>query len=276
MRELPEVEVLRRDLDRECAGKKVKSVEAESMALLGRYNNRKSFQQKLDGVKVNGVTRKGRLLIFDLGEELMVVTVGEHTSLVRATNRAAAIDGTEITITFTQHGGLRIIDAEGTGDINVIPTEEFDETYPEVAELGLDPIAEPVSWTAFGEMLIRSKTKLKTLLVDDSFVSGIGAMYADEILFTAGLRYDRMSDTLSTQEIRRLYRALVETVHDAIKYRGTTLEGDTFVDAFGEPGEYQDHLLVYGKDGELSPRSRTPILRAKFAGQWTYFCDTQV
>ncbi len=276
MRELPEVEVLRRDLDRECTGKKVKSVEAESMALLGRYNNRKSFQQKLDGVKVNGVTRKGRLLIFDLGEELLVVTVGDHTSLVRATNRAAAIDGTEVTITFTQHGGLRIIDAEGTGDLNVIPVEEFDETYPEVAELGLDPIAEPVSWTAFGEMLIRSKTKLKTLLIDDTFVSGIGSMYADEILFTAGLRYDRVSDTLSTQEIRRLYRALVETVHDAIKYRGTTLEGGTFVDAFGEPGEYQDHLLVYGKAGELSPRSRTPILRSKFGGEWTYYCDTQV
>jgi len=124
--------------------------------------------------------------------------------------------------------------------------------------------------------LMQRQTKLKTLITDDAFLVGIGDMYADEILFGAGLRFDRLSNTLSTQEVRRLYRALVETLHEAIKYRGTTLENGAYRDAFGEPGVYAEHLQVYGRAGDLSPRSRTPIQRVKFGGSWTYYCDTQV
>ena len=98
-------------------------------------------------------------------------------------------------------------------------------------------------------------------------------MYADEILFNAGLRYDRLSNSLTTQEIRRLYRALVETLHDAVKYRGSTVEDSPYVDAFGEAGSYQEHHAVFQKDGELSPRNRKPISKVKFGGEWTYYCE---
>ncbi len=277
MLELPEVETVRRDLEREIAGKKIKTVEAESMSLLGEYKNRKAFTSKFDGQKVVSVTRQGLRLLFNLDDEnVLVITPGETTNVVRNANRDATKPGTEVVMTFTQHGGVRFIDTTGSGDLFFIPIEEFDEHFPEVADLGLDPIEEAMSWTQFGELLIRNKTKLKSLLTNDKIIVGIGNMYADEILFTAGLRHDRVSDTLSTQEIRRLYRALVETLHDAIKYRGTSLEDGTYVDAFGNPGDYQDHLQVYGKAGDLSPRSRTPIQRVKFSGNWTYYCDTQV
>ena len=154
--------------------------------------------------------------------------------------------------------------------------QALEAEHPELVGLGVDPIEEPMSWTHFGELLMRQPTKLKTLITDDSFLVGIGPMYADEILFTAGLRYDRMSDTLSTHEVRRLYRALVETLHEAVKYRGTTLEGGSYVDGFGEPGEYAQNLQVFGRAGDLSPRSRAPIKRVKFGGAWTYYCETQV
>lgn len=85
-----------------------------------------------------------------------------------------------------------------------------------------------------------------------------------------------MSDSLTSQEIRRLHRALVGTLHDAIKFRGTSLPDRVFVDPHGTPGEYANHLMVWGKEGELSPRSRLPIQRVKFRGTWTYFCQTQV
>ena len=68
-----------------------------------------------------------------------------------------------------------------------------------------------MSWIDFGRMLIAKPVKLKALLMDQKFIAGIGNIYSDEILYAAGLRYDRMSDTLTTQEIRRLYRAMVET-----------------------------------------------------------------
>ena len=76
--------------------------------------------------------------------------------------------------------------------------------------------------------------------------------------------------------MRRLYRSLVETLHNVIKYRGTTLEDRPWADVFGEPGVFDQHIQVYQREGELSPRSRTPIQRAKFKGDWTYFCETQV
>ncbi|MDH3704639.1 MAG: hypothetical protein OES57_01140 [Acidimicrobiia bacterium] len=277
MLELPEVETIRRDLDRELNGKKFKSVEAESMAVLGRYNNRKSFTAKFDGQKILGVERRGLTLLLPLdSDETLVVNLGPDTNLIRATNRATSIPNTEVVFTFTQHGGLRVVDPGGDGDLHLCPNDELDDEHPELAGLGIDPIEEPLSWTHFGELLMQRETKLKTLITDDAFLVGIGDLYADEILFTAGLRFDRLSNTLSTQEVRRLYRALVETLHEAIKYRGTTLEGGSYRDAFGEPGIYAEHLQVYGRDGDLSPRSRTPIQRVKFGGSWTYYCDTQV
>jgi formamidopyrimidine-DNA glycosylase len=90
------------------------------------------------------------------------------------------------------------------------------------------------------------------------------------------LRYDRMSNQLSTQEIRRLYRSVVGILHDAIKYRGTTLEDGRYHDLSGQPGEYGAQLAVYERAGELSPRSRTPIQKATFKGHKVFYCTTQV
>ena len=75
--------------------------------------------------------------------------------------------------------------------------------------------------------------------MDQQFVAGIGNLYSDEILFAAGLRYDRSSDSLSATEIRRLYRAMVETLAEAIKHRGSTLADEQYRDLFGEIGDYQ-------------------------------------
>ena len=113
---------------------------------------------------------------------------------------------------------------------------------------------------------------MKSLLMDQKFICGLGNIYSDEILFTAGLRYDRMSNTLSSQEVRRLYRAIQETMQEAIRYRGTTLDDEAYVDLFGEPGEYQKELKVYGRAGEPCRRCRTPIKSVRLGNRSAYFC----
>jgi len=277
MFELPEVETVRRDLDRDLVGKKVKEADAMSMKTLGRYKNRKAFTSQLDGMKITSVERRGLYITIVLdGESTLVVDLGSSGSLRRNANKDAVDPDTEIVITFTQHGQLRLLDAEGTATAFIVDTEALDDELPELDGYGLDPVEEPVSWTAFGRTLLSHHTKLKTLITDSSFVVGIGDIYADEILFHAGLRHDRMSDSLSSQEIRRLHRSLVGTLHDAIKYRGTSVAARPFIDPFGQPGEFADHLEVWGKHGDLSGRSRLPIQRVKFGGSWTYYCDTQV
>jgi len=277
MFELPEVETVRRDLDKDLVGKRVKLVEAAGMKVLGRYKTRKSFADQLPGWKITGVSRAGLyiLIAFD-SESTMVVNLGSTGSLRRHANKDPHDPDTEIVVTFTQHGQLRLIDPEGTSNVFVIDSDALSEEIPEIEDYGLDPVESPVSWTAFGRELLQRGTKLKTLLMDPTFVVGIGNIYADEILYQAGLRYDRSSETLSSQEMRRLHRAVVGTLHDAIKHRGTSTPDRLFVDPFGKPGEFGEHLEVWGKHGDLSGRSRRPIKRAKFGGSWTYFCDTQV
>ncbi len=274
--ELPELEMVRRDLEREVVGRKVKEATASGMTVLPRYKNRKSFANQLDGVKITGVIRQADFLLFPLdSEDILVIHMG-NGMLRRNANKDKEEKGTEIVITFTQGGQLRFVDPEGTGEVAVVPKDDIMSEFPQLNDPALDPIDTPLSWLAFRDLIESHPTTLKELLIDGQAIVAIGPMYADEVLFDAGLRYDRSSTTLSTQEVRRLYRSLVETLHNVIKYRGTTLEDRPWADVFGEPGIFDQHLQVFGRDGELSPRSRTPIQRAKFKGEWTYFCETQV
>jgi len=275
--ELPEVEIIRYALDREVAGRKVKTVEAASMAVLGRYRNRKQFASAVEGRKLGAVRRIGLLLVTELeGEDLLVIRPGAGATIRRHAARDAVAPGTELTITFTVGGQVRLIDPGGASEACVIAGGELMAEFPELASLGMDPAGEMIPWTTFGGQVLGRSMPLKDLLCDDSIVVGVGDVYSDEILFHAGLRHDRLSDALSHQEVRRLHQALIQVVNDAIKYRGTDLEERPFVDVFGEPGIYGEHLAVYGRAGALSERNRTPIQRTKYKGRWTYYCDTQV
>jgi len=181
-----------------------------------------------------------------------------------------------VVITFTQGGDRRIIDPDNSAEVTAVLTEEIDTIVPPANARGLDLLADPISWVDFS-YFIRARTEpLRLLLTDPEVFVGIGDIYADEILFDAGLRYDRPADKLTTMEVRRLHRSLVGVLHDAIKYRGTSLEDRPFIDLNGDPGEFADHLAVYGKNGELSPRNRQPIEKAQFKGTTVYFCGTQV
>jgi formamidopyrimidine-DNA glycosylase len=130
-----------------------------------------------------------------------------------------------------------------------------------------------VSWTSFARVLLSRSAKLKNLLTDPHVVAGIGPIYSDEILWEAGLRYDRTSDSLSSQEIRRLFRALVETLHEAVKHRGTTIDDFPFVDLYGKPGDYQDELKVFAREGEPCRRCRAPIVKSRVANKPLYHCE---
>jgi formamidopyrimidine-DNA glycosylase len=206
-----------------------------------------------------------------------VIQLGETTRLRRQQNKEAVEKGTAMVITFTQGGQLRIVDPKRQASVELLDDEQFAERHPEVVGLGLDPADEPISWTTFGEALLRRDDRLKAVLMDPTFLVGIGPMYSDEILFHAGLRYDRIASGLNTQEIRRLYRAVVETVHEAIKYGGTSIGPDGWVGLDGSPGDYGQHLTVYKRDGEMSPRARGPIVKVRYGSGYTYFCEqTQV
>ena len=129
-----------------------------------------------------------------------------------------------------------------------------------------------MSWEHFGSLLAQRHAKLKPLLMDQRFLAGLGNIYSDEILWGAGLRWERMSDTLTAQEVRRLYRSMMETLQEAVKHRGSSLADEQYVDLFGKPGEFQHHHNVYAREGEACPRCRHVIVRERVSGRSTFFC----
>ena len=107
--------------------------------------------------------------------------------------------------------------------------------------------------------------------MDQKFIAGIGNIYSDEILWGAGLRWDRMSDALTSEEVRRLYRSMMETLQEAVKHRGSSLADEQYVDLFGRPGEYQHFHNVYAREGLSCPRCRHDIVRERVSGRSTFY-----
>ena len=275
MPELPEIETLRRGLERETVGRRVKSVDVPVAKAVHRNGSRKAFQGRLEGAKIKSVDRRGSLLVFTLDSgELLVFDIGATGRLLRAAPKDEAAKDTQLVITFTQGGQLRLADPEHAAEAFVV-TPTCSRRVPELADLGLDPVASPVSWTAFAQSLVnRRNEKLKPLLLDQTFVVGLGGLYADEILHDAGLRPDREVSTVSTMEIRRLYRSLVEILHEATKHHGTSTEEHPFTDLHGKEGSFQDELQVWGRDGEPCRRCRQTVTKQRSGGRVTYWCPS--
>ncbi|HWH35397.1 MAG TPA: bifunctional DNA-formamidopyrimidine glycosylase/DNA-(apurinic or apyrimidinic site) lyase [Acidimicrobiales bacterium] len=272
MPELPEVETLRGDLEKEVVGRRIKTVEVSGMRAVRRHPNKKHFISKVEGRKIEGVTRRGKYLLLALGEEVLVIHLGMSGQLLKTAAKDPVAAHTHVTFTFTQGGQLRFVDPRTFGEMFAVTTEALVADVPEISEQGFDPVVDVMSWDAFGARLRARKVKLKTLLMDQRFVAGIGNIYSDEILWAAGLRNDRSSDSLSTQEVRRLYRALLETLNDAIKHRGSSLADQQYRDLYGVVGNYQSEHNVYAREGEACRRCRAPIQRSRWSQRSTFYC----
>ncbi|HSL58444.1 MAG TPA: bifunctional DNA-formamidopyrimidine glycosylase/DNA-(apurinic or apyrimidinic site) lyase [Acidimicrobiales bacterium] len=274
MRELPEVETIRRGFDKEVVGKKVKTVDVTGMSAVGRHPNKKHFAHKLEGAKITGVERRGTALVAPLDtDDVLLIELGSSGTLRKSAAKDEITDDTQVVITFTQGGQLRLLDGADTARMSVLAADDLATEHPELASLGLDPVESPISWVVFGELLRRHDTKLRPLLLDQRIIAGLGDLYVDEILFASGLRPDRTAGTLSSQEVRRLYRSVVEIMHDAMKYRGTSLDGDGFTDIYGGAGDYGDHLQVHGREKQACRRCRTPIVKARVANATAFLCE---
>jgi formamidopyrimidine-DNA glycosylase len=291
--ELPEVETLRQDLAKEVAGRKIKTVSVANGRSVRRHPSAKHFRALLEGRTVKVVSRFGKYLLIGLDNgDTLVVHLGMSGQLLRVKSpKEPKPKHTHVVITFTQGGELRYVDPRTFGEMFVSTRPAEDGAAPvgattaaadgaavrrgvhELSHLGFDPIEDMMSWERFAVMLRQHHAGLKSLLMDQQFVAGIGNLYSDEILFAAGLRYDRPSDKLSAIETRRLYRAMVETLAEAIKHRGSTLADEQYRDLFGEVGDYQGSHQVYDREGQPCRRCRNQIVRVRTGGRSTFFCD---
>jgi formamidopyrimidine-DNA glycosylase len=265
MPELPEVETIRRDLQGEVVNRKIKSVEVRNGRTVGRHPSAKAFRAQLEGRSIAAINRSGTYLLLVLDDgAILVIHLGVSGQLHKVKNvKEAKVPHTHAVITFTQGGQLRFVDPKSFGEmfVSAVPAEGG-QALPELIHLGFDPLEDIMSWEKFW-----------VLLMNQDFVAGIGTMYADEILFAAGLRYDRQSNSLSSQEVRRLYRSMVEILAEAVKRRGSSTASDENRDLFGGVGDYQDQHQAFDREGLACRRCRSVIVKVKSGGRSTFFCE---
>jgi formamidopyrimidine-DNA glycosylase len=274
MPELPEVETVRRDLDREFAGKKVKAVQVTGARSV-RRGTKAQLSKRLAGRTFKAAKRKGKyvIVVLDSGEWL-VIHLRMSGQLLKATPKAPKPKHTHVVIEFTQGSQLRFVDPRTFGEVFLVDPAKLAEEAPDVAELGWDPLEDAMLWVDFARIVLSRRQQLKALLTDQKVIAGLGNIYSDEVLHAAGLRYDRQSNTLTVQEVRRLFRAILEVVHEAVAARGSSLPDEQYVDLHGRPGAYQDHHQVYGREGKACPRCRSTVERTKWGGRSTFYCPS--
>jgi formamidopyrimidine-DNA glycosylase len=296
MPELPEVETVRASLARDLVGKKIKSAAVNNGRVVRRHKSVKEFRALVEGHSLRSVERLGKNLVVGLdGGNHLVIHLGMSGQLLKARGpKDPKPKHTHVVIAFTQGGELRFVDPRTFGELYVsVPPPEGEEPevskfarlsiggeglalrreVPELAHLGVDPFEDQIGWDRLAAILRSRTTPVKAVLTDQDIICGIGNIYADEILFASGLRYDRAAESLSTIEIRRLHRSIIEVLTEAIKYGGSTLDDEQFVDPDGKPGTFQQFHQVYNREGQPCPLCRQPIQRVVFRQRATFFCD---
>ncbi len=295
MPELPEVETVRGVLAREIVTKKIKLVHVTDGRAVRRHKTAKEFRDQLEGRTIKAVERLGKNIVVELDDaHHLVVHLGMTGQVLRAKSaKEPKPKHTHVVIAFTAGDELRYVDQRTFGELFVSTPPAEDEVaeiskyarlaiggdglrirrqVPELAHLGIDPFEDQVGWDRFAAILRSRTLALKTLLTDQDIVAGVGNIYADEILFGAGLIYDRVSESLSAIEIRRLHRTITEVLTEAIKQGGTTLDDEMFLNPDGEPGAFQNYLQVHTREGQPCYQCRTPISKVVFHQRATYFC----
>ncbi|HEX9343476.1 MAG TPA: DNA-formamidopyrimidine glycosylase family protein [Actinomycetota bacterium] len=286
MAELPEVETLRHDLDKEIVGRKIRDVEVAASRVVRRHRNRPDFCRQLSARRVAAIGRSGPHLLIGLDSgDTLVLTLGASGRLLRERSAAPVERHTNAVITFATGGGLRVLGLAADGELFVLGAGDRDG----LAALGhaaLDPLADAVAWPSFGAMVTAGRGPLRALLTGGALLAGVGPIYADEILWASGLRFDHDAGSLRAQEVRRLHRAVQEILQEAVRLRGSSVGDDPWLDLHGNKGEYQERLRAYQREGQPCQRCRSPLVAERLAhgdaqsdadsdaqiGDVTYYC----
>lgn len=273
MPELPEVETVRRGLDRFAVGRRVDRVEVGRERTV-RRTSPEAVIAGLSGTTILAAHRRGKYLLLplDSGDEVMIhLRMSGQVLVARAgTERPKH---THVVLHLDDGNELWFVDPRTFGEVVVFDPSNVVVEIPDLALLGPDPIADEITLGQFRRLLRSRHRQLKPLLLDQHVIAGIGNIYADEVLHEARLRPDRASDQLSTVSERRLHSAIHRILREAIEAGGSTLGDAQYVDLLGARGSYQDAHHVYGRTGERCRTCGVGFIRRTITAQRsTHFC----
>ena len=265
MPELPEVEVTRLSFADRIAGAKIERVRIGKPLRwpLGLQADR------LAGRIVRGVRRRGKYLLLDLDQGLLLLHLGMSGSLRFAANQPepGAHDHFDLV---TTRGTLRLNDPRRFGAVVYVPAEDAQECIKLLGRLGVEPLTEAFEPAAFHAGLKRRNAPVKQVLLAGDLVVGVGNIYASEALFLAGIRPTSRASRISRPRADRLHAAVREVLARAVAKGGSTLRD--FSNAHGESGYFQLEAMVYDRAGEPCRICATPVKLIRQGQRATYYC----
>jgi len=266
MPELPEVETVVRELSEVLIGRIITGVTVRwprTVAVPGP----EEFRSGLAGRRVDSVSRRGKYIVIGLDRGTLLIHLKMSGRLLIVPGDAPPEPHSHTVFDLDDQRQLRFRDTRKFGRVYLVA-----DPAQITGELGPEPLADDFTFEEFCGALARRAGRLKSLLLNQQFLAGLGNIYADESLFAARLHPLRRADSLEAEEQLRLYEAIRTVLCRAVAGRGTTLEDGGYVDARGRPGDYQEEIAVYGRKGQPCPVCGAPIERIVLGGRSTHFC----
>jgi formamidopyrimidine-DNA glycosylase len=269
MPELPEVETIKRTLEARIKGLSVVSAEIFLPKLI-RMPGVEEFKALLTGRKFLSLERRGKYLLLRLSHGLvMVIHLRMTGRLVYLPASADMAPHTHLIINLDDGCQMRYSDIRRFGTVSLVPASELDKLSG-LRSLGKEPFDREFTRGYLLKQLHSHRVILKTLLLDQSFIAGLGNIYADEVLFRARIHPQQRSNMLTQRQSARLFHAIREVLTEGIENRGTTLRD--YVDGEGMAGNYQNLLKVHNRENQPCSVCSTNIVRLRISGRSTYFC----
>lgn len=265
MPELPEVETLRRGLAAALAGRRVTGVTVHERRL--RRPLARTFEAALVGRRIEAVRRRAKYLLLDLDDgKVWLVHFGMTGTLVVHPTAVARRTHTHVVVTLDDGRTVHFDDPRRFGLMSVGAADAL----PELAALGVEPLEAEFSVDFLHAAARRQRRAVKSLLMDQRLVVGIGNIYANEILFAAGVRPSRRTSRLSRADAGRIVAATGVILADALAARGSSISD--YRDERGEPGAFQHRFRVYERAGAPCVQCGTSVRRRVIVGRSAFYC----
>lgn len=267
--ELPEVETVRRGLNRLVKGKVISKVEVTYAPMIKTGVD--AFCQDLIGQEILDVDRRGKYLLIYLTDHVLISHLRMEGKYNFFADQVPANKHFHAFFTFIDGSTLVYQDVRKFGTMELLGKADVD-AYFISRKIGPEPTEEDFDLEEFAKKLAKSKKPIKSHLLDQSLVAGLGNIYVDEVLFKAKVHPAQTSNQLSTDQVADLRQATIEVLQLGIEKGGSTIR--THKNALGMDGTMQDYLQVYGKTGQACPRCQTEIVKIQLGGRGTHFCPT--
>lgn len=268
MPEMPEVETVRRGLNSQVKGRKITHVEIRYQNLI--TGDVKQFSEFVTGATITDVGRRAKFLLIHLDNGYTIISHLRMEGRYRISADPSAIDKHSHAI-FSLDNGEKMIynDVRKFGRMQLWPTAEL-STNKSIMKLGPEPLSPDFTFEKLKPRIMRHRKDIKTVLLDQSVLSGLGNIYVDEVLWQVKIHPQTPANHLSDEDIKAIIVASNQEMESAIANGGSTVR--SYIDATGHKGNMQNSLKVYGKEGTPCPRCKTEIEKIKVGGRGTHFC----